>query len=143
MASSFTDPTELPSLQQIEQMEKQQSQAIQALEISDSGDSVKCQRCGNTVPIIVGSKSINKSTKGTRIDNLEKRIKWLSGYRHYYHTDVAVIKQLKGELAELLAEEAKADKFRNLPLYSCKITDFKFVCSKCYDKIYTTYAAAK
>ena len=46
------------------------------------------------------------------------------------------IKQLKQELAELLEEEAKADALRRLPLYSCRITRFKFVCSKCYDNVY-------
>jgi len=39
-------------------------------------------------------------------------------------------------------EDPKADKLRSLPLYSCRITGFKFVCSKCYDKVYT-YAIAK
>jgi hypothetical protein len=43
---------------------------------------------------------------------------------------------LKQELADLLEEDAKYDKLRSLPLYSCKITGFKFACSKCYDKIY-------
>jgi len=47
--------------------------------------------------------------------------------------------RLKAEL-EWLEEDAKYD--RNLPLYSCRITGFKFVCSKCYDKVYT-YAIAK
>jgi hypothetical protein len=46
-------------------------------------------------------------------------------------------KQLKAELEELLEENAKADKLRSLPLYSCRITGFKFVCSRCYDKAYT------
>ena len=46
------------------------------------------------------------------------------------------VKQLKEELAELLAKEAKADKLRSLPLYSCKMIGFKFVCSKCCDKVY-------
>jgi hypothetical protein len=45
-------------------------------------------------------------------------------------------KQLKAELVELLEEEAKDDKLRSLPLYSCRITGWKFVCSKCYDKVY-------
>ena len=49
---------------------------------------------------------------------------------------------LKAELADLLEEDAKADKLRSLPLYICKITGWKFVCSKCYDKVYT-YAIAK
>jgi hypothetical protein len=45
--------------------------------------------------------------------------------------------QLKQELADLLEEEAKADALRRLHLYSCRITGFKFVCSKCYDEAYT------
>jgi hypothetical protein len=45
-------------------------------------------------------------------------------------------KELKAELAELLEEEAKADALRRLPLYSCRITGWKFVCSRCYDKVY-------
>jgi hypothetical protein len=44
--------------------------------------------------------------------------------------------KLKAELAELLEEEAKADALRRLPLYSCRITGWKFVCSKCYDRVY-------
>jgi hypothetical protein len=48
-----------------------------------------------------------------------------------------LISELKAELAELLEEEAKADALRRLPLYSCRITGFKFVCSRCYDKVYT------
>jgi hypothetical protein len=46
------------------------------------------------------------------------------------------LKELKQELAEPLEEEAKADALRRLPSYSCKITGFKFVCSKCYDEVY-------
>jgi hypothetical protein len=40
------------------------------------------------------------------------------------------------EFAELLEEDAKADKLRSLPLYSCRITGWKFVCSVCYYKVY-------
>jgi hypothetical protein len=46
------------------------------------------------------------------------------------------VKQLKQELADLLEEDATYDKLRSLPLYSCRITGWKFVCSKCYDKAY-------
>jgi len=46
------------------------------------------------------------------------------------------LKALKQELADLLAEDAKYDKFRSLPLYSCsRITGWKFVCSKCCGNI--------
>jgi hypothetical protein len=77
--------------------------------------------------------------------HLEKRIRRIENYscgninRPSYINEV---KQLKQELAELLTEEAKRDKLRSLPLYSCRITGWKFVCSECYDKVYT-YAIAK
>jgi hypothetical protein len=125
----LNDPFELPSLEEIEEMDRQKSQAIESLEIFDH--SVKCQKCGIVVPI-VGKLTKPKSN---RIEILEKRIKWLENYRRG-NTDDDDVKQLKQELAELLAEDAKADKLRCLPLYSCRITGFKFVCSKCYDKVY-------
>jgi hypothetical protein len=46
------------------------------------------------------------------------------------------VKQLKQEPADLLEEDDKADKLRRLPLYSCGITGWKFLCSKCYDNVY-------
>jgi hypothetical protein len=70
---------------------------------------------------------------------LQKRIKWIENYsrgnvnRPSYTNEV---KELKQELAELLEEDAKADKLRCLRLYSCRITGFRFVCPKCYDKVY-------
>ncbi|MFL6403108.1 MAG: hypothetical protein ACJ71M_06500, partial [Nitrososphaeraceae archaeon] len=70
-------------------------------------------------------------------------IKWLENYtrcgnnnRRRRSVSDYVVKQLKAELAELLEEDAKADKLRSLPLYSCRITGWKFVCSECYDKVY-------
>ena len=72
--------------------------------------------------------------KSNRIAVLERQIKWLENYSRgnngKSYSDV--VKQLKQELAALLEEDAKADKLRNLPLYSCRITGWKFVCSKCY-----------
>jgi len=57
----------------------------------------------------------------------------------YYYLMIILItyknySRLKQELAELLAEEAKVDKLRSLPLFSCRITGWKFVCSKCYER---------
>jgi hypothetical protein len=75
-----------------------------------------------------------------RIAVLQKRIKWVENYSHI--SNINDLEELKAELAELLEEDAKADKLRSLPLYSCRITGWKFVCSKCYDKVYL-YAIAK
>jgi hypothetical protein len=82
------------------------------------------------VPMI--GKSIKP--KSNRIAVLEKRKNWLENYSRGNNN--IIIKQLKQELTDLLAEDAKADKLRSLPLYSCRMTGWKFVCSKCYDKVY-------
>ena len=118
-------------------------QAIESLQVSipDSGDYVKCQKHDMAIPIL---RTMIKP-KSNRIAILEKQIKWIEEHYQYRHRhdntsnnndDGVYIKQLKQELAELLAEDAKVDKLRSLPLYSCRITDFKFVCSKCYERLY-------
>jgi adenine-specific DNA methylase len=121
-------------------MDRQRSQAIDSLEISDH--SVKCQKCGIAVPIV--GKLTKPKARNYRIAVLEKQIKWIEAHSHSHHgnnnrssddDNDGSIKQLKQELAELLAEEAKVDKLTSLPLYSCRITGFKFVCSKCYHKV--------
>jgi hypothetical protein len=129
----LNDSFELPSLEEVEEMERQRSQAIESLQITDSGNSVKCQKCGMDVLIVFKLTRANSD----RIAILKRRIKWIEGYscgnNSNNNNDV---KQLKQELADLLEEDAKADKLRSLPLYSCRITGWKFVCSKCYDKVY-------
>jgi hypothetical protein len=124
-------PFELPSLEEIEEMDGKRSQAIESLQISDG--SVKCRRCSMAVPIV------GKLTKPdhTAIESLllEHRIKWIETHPRLKDS-INSIKQLKQELADLLEQDAKADKLRSLPLYSCKITGWKFVCSGCYDKVY-------
>jgi hypothetical protein len=125
----LNEPFELPSLEEIQEMERQRSQAIEALEIFDS--SVKCQRCGMA---IVGKLP---RPHNDRVVILQRRIKWMENYSCGNNNGNSNdIKQLKQELAELLEEDAKADKLRSLPLYSCRITGWKFVCLKCYEKIY-------
>jgi adenine-specific DNA methylase len=125
-------------------MDKQRSQAIESLEISN--DSVKCQKCGIAVPIV--GKLTKPKARNDRIVVLEKQIKWIEAHSHHGNNnrssdDNGSIKQLKQELAELLTEEAKADKLRRLRLYSCRITGFRFVCSKCYDKVYNNMLLQK
>jgi hypothetical protein len=91
------------------------------------------------------------TAKNDRIAVLQKQIKWIGEHYHGLYTlrrhrygngnninkdDNNNVKQLKAELAELLEEDVKYDKLRSLLLYSCRITGWKFVCSKCYDKVY-------
>jgi hypothetical protein len=129
--TALNDPFELPSLEQIEKMEKQRSQAIESLQITDN--SVKCQKCGMAIPIVGRLPRPHND----RAVILQRRIEWIEHYRRGNNTtkddDLRVLRQ---ELAELLEEDAKNDKLRCLPLYSCRITGWKFVCSKCYDKVY-------
>ena len=131
----MNDPFELPSLEQIEEMDRQRLQAIESLQISDH--SVKCQRGGNAVSMI--GKSVG--AKSNRIAVLERRVRWLENYPHSINT--IIIKQLKQELSDILEEEGKADRLRSLPLYSCRITGWKFVCSKSYDKAYNNNMLVK
>jgi hypothetical protein len=107
----MNDPFELPSLEEIEQMERQRLQAIESLQIT--GHSVKCQRCRVAVPIVGKLTKISND----RISILQKR-KWIENYSRSYNN----LKALKEELANLLEEDAKDDKLRCLPLYSCSIT---------------------
>ena len=55
-----------------------------------------------------------------------------------YHSDKAdiICKSERQELAELLKEEQSKEFLRRLPLYSAKITGYKYVCSKCWDQVY-------
>jgi hypothetical protein len=134
----LNDHFELPSLEQIEQMEKQWSEAIQALEISN--DSVKCQTCGIAVPLL---KRLTTKPNSIRTEALQNRIRWME---KNYSRDISRgnssvlnindLKNMKRELAELLEKEAKADKLRSLPLYSCRATHWKHVCSNCFEKRY-------
>jgi hypothetical protein len=60
------------------------------------------------------------------------------------NSSIDTCKQLKEELADLLTEEAQREKLRSLPLYSSKITGYRFLCSHCYDKKYLeTYSKRK
>ncbi len=56
-----------------------------------------------------------------------------------YHVGGAsndVCKKEREELKDLLEEEKQKDILRRLPLYSSKITNYRWLCSKCYDEVY-------
>jgi hypothetical protein len=128
-------PNEIPSLEQIEKMERQRLQAVESLEyvLSDSGSkkavAVKCQRCKKDIPIVGGmSRPAND-----RIVHLQTRQRFQE--THPYRSTKEAIEETKRELAELLKEDAEADKLRNLPLYSSRITGYRFVCPECFDMV--------
>jgi hypothetical protein len=131
-------PVELPSIAEIERIEKQRSDAIAALEISADSKTVKCQRCFELVPIV---GKLDTKINAERIRTLTARVNWIEKHgrspnisrRNFYDTQLNEAKQ---ELDELLKENAKVDKLRDLPLYSTKLTGFKFVCSACFDRTY-------
>jgi hypothetical protein len=121
---------ELPSIEQIERIESIQKRNLESLEISDN--TVRCQKCGNAVPM-TPNNTPKFERKGRRICSLRHRIMWVE--KHNFGNKTENLKQLKQEYAELLQEDEKADRVRNLNLFSCKITKFLFVCSSCFDKL--------
>jgi hypothetical protein len=158
-ASKFSNPVELPSLEEIEAMDRQREEDITAIEISDDGRYTKCQNCNAFVAIV--GKLQRPKAPNDRMAVLQKRIKWLeecqqrriinnsniSNYNNNIssnnnysfissHRAADSLKQAKEELQRLQAEDQKWDRLRHLPLYSSKITGYKFVCSKCYDDLY-------
>ena len=74
----MSNPIELPSLEEINEMDRQRLQAIEALEISEDSSSVKCQKCGNAVPIV--GKLMRKSS---RITALQTHLMWAEQHHRY------------------------------------------------------------
>jgi hypothetical protein len=122
----------LPSLEEANNMDMQRSEAIESLQIADG--RVKCQKCSMDVPLLIN----NQRPKNHKIELLQTRIKWIEEHRdsHCHHTPDEDIQRLKQELAELQAADSEYDKLRSIPLYSSKITGFKFVCDDCFNNIY-------
>lgn len=134
-SSSLNNAVTLPDIEEIERTEQLQQEAIKALEVSDG--FVKCQKCGSIVPISRKLTIARTAANYAKIASLEKQIKYLE---RYHNNDS---KELKAELEELLRkeeededEEDKDNLLRSIPLYSGKITGFRFYCSTCYDKAY-------
>jgi len=68
---------------------------------------------------------------------LQKRIEWIQNYSYGNNTSRDDdLKALKQEVAELLEEDHKYDILRSLPLYSTKITGYKYVCGDYFSKRY-------
>ena len=106
---------ELPSLEEIEWK---------------GSDHNRCQKCAISIPL---RENMHRPSND-RLGKLQTRKKWMEHYCH--KVDVNELKALEAEIAALLKEDAEADFSRSLPLHSCKITGFRFVCGTCYDEIY-------
>ena len=145
--NAANNAVELPSLEEIEQMNKQQN-ALESLEISittitddDDDDEktsyVKCQKCSRRIAMF--QKSPRSYSVSNRITVLEKQIKQDEiRNNHYPNNDNEYndIMESKQELADLLKEEEKNDLVTRLPLYSSRMTGYKWICSECWDKSY-------
>jgi hypothetical protein len=137
--STFNNPIPLPSLETADAIDKQQEEAYAALEFSsyEENQYVKCQCCNNWI------KRAGKMHKPTndRIEQIRRRIKQIEAYNLKYNKGSSDngIKELKQELAELLKDEEKRDKLRNLPLYSSRSTNYLFYCSICWETAYRIY----
>jgi hypothetical protein len=87
---------------------------------ASGGQYVKCQKCNTAVPIIG-----KLSTSDGRITSLQGRIRRIEESKKSSKNDG--YKELKQELADLQKLEAKKDILRKLPLYSTKMTGYKWV----------------
>jgi hypothetical protein len=129
------NPIELPSLDEIAEMEQARTKAIESLEMSSDGSLVKCQKCGSLYPVIKKEDALTSSNYSGRITRLQAMIRRSEKYTR--------LGSCKKELADLLKEEEKMNILRRLPLYSSKISQYKWYCSKCYDEIYLESTTGK
>jgi hypothetical protein len=129
----LSNTVELPDIDEINEMDRKRAEAIQKLQVSDG--HVLCQKCGTAVPLL---NNPDRRPTSKRVASLKWQIQWLK--THYYpdkKSQKDSIAAMEKELAEILQGNEEYDKLRNIPLYSAKITDWRFVCSKCYEKAYS------
>src|SRR5215212_2798667 len=139
--NAANNAVELPSLEEIEKIDKQQQKAIESPEVSTATDDgktsyVKCQECNRLLAMF--QKMPTSYFVSNRITILEKQIKQAEIRNNHYHNNNnnnnSNIMRLKQELADLLKEEEKNDLITRLPLYSSRMTDYKWICSQCWDQ---------
>lgn len=121
---------DLPS---IEALENQRQKAVDELEIIDD-KYVKCQECGELKPIITDSALMIRCHT-SRISQLKSMIKQIEKYNipsRGYPNHIA--RKEREELKELLEEEKKREITKRIPLYSSKLTGYRWYCSKCYEQ---------
>jgi len=127
--------------EEVEQIDKQQQNALESLEISitdyEKTSYVKCQKCGRRIAMF--QKLPRSYSVSNRITILEKQIKHNETRNNHYrnnNNDYNDIMESKQELADLLKEEEKKDLVTRLPLYSSRMTGYKWICSECWDRAY-------
>ena len=134
--SSFYFVVRVPSMEQIEEMDRLRSSYIESLEFDNKQNNVKCQGCGSLYPVIKQNE-FNRLTgsepKRNRIFYLQKVIEQAE---KYHIGGINGCKNEKQELKSLLDYERQNELLRRLPLYSNRMTGFRFLCSTCYDKVY-------
>jgi hypothetical protein len=124
---------EIPSMDQVEAMDKQRQEAIESLQIVNG--MVQCQgKCGQLYPIIKKDDPFKLSSSNLtgRIAQLRSIIKQIE--RHHIGSTNA--NKEKEELKQLEEEDKQREILRRLPLYSSKISGYRFLCSNCYDEAY-------
>jgi len=126
--------------EEVEQIDKQQQNALESLEISitdyEKTSYVKCQKCGRRIAMF--QKSPRSYSVSNRITVLEKQIRQDEIRNSHYHINNNNYNDIMGskqELADVLKED-KNDLVTRLPLYSSRMTGYKWICSECWDKAY-------
>ena len=138
---------ELPSLEEVEQMHKQQQNALESLEISitdyEKTSYVKCQKCGRRIAMFQKSpRSYSVSNQTTVLEKQIKQDEIRNSHHRINNNDYNDIRESKQELADLLKED-KNEFVTRLPLYSSRMTGYKWICSECWDKAYRYYIIIK
>jgi hypothetical protein len=129
---------ELPSLEQVEEMDRLRSSYIESLEFdSEQKNNVKCQGCGSLCPVIKQNERNKLEVSEPRRDRIYYLQKLIEQAEKYHLDGIDGCKDEKEEeLKSLLDYERQEELLRRLPLYSNRMTGFRFLCSTCYDKIY-------
>ena len=121
-------------------IEQQQAKATELLEISD--DFVKCQGCGSLKPLFPTNWALPLT--GGRLAHRIAALKSTIHYGEKYHL-IGNCKKEKQELVDLLKEQEKQqnDILRRLPLHSTPLSNYKWICSTCHDRLYLAASSRK
>lgn len=140
----MTQFKEVPSIEDIEAVERLRLQAEQSLEISNG--FVKCQGCGRSLKLFPTHTTKTTNVRIERMENRLKRIALQRRHKERYYTGSRPVShiendtkeeiELKQALAAQRENDAKAEQLRRIPLYSSPVSDYKFVCSRCFQKLY-------